>query len=192
MPYSQERLFAVGDPGRRLLAVEREEDDRRANRPRLDRPGELHQHRRPRRAVVRAHEPGELFRVVVRGDDDVARRVAPADEADDVPQPARHELVRAPGQRGLQLRGELARRRRAGRPRPEPHLGDEPRPRGVLVEAIDRGPRNRRSQRGRGERGRCGPRRQEQSHGLDPALLTRRGGRVRLRLPERVPRGEVG
>src|SRR5581483_7168935 len=132
-PVGQE--LAVRLAGRHLLAVEREEDDRRPDRPRqLDEDGGTGG------AVVRADEAGQILRVVVGGDDDVAARIAAADEADDVAEAAGDGLVGPARERRFQLRRQLPRGRRARRARAEPHLRDEPRPRRVPVEAVDARP----------------------------------------------------
>ena len=141
---------AAGRVRRRLLAVEEDEDDRRAKLPRLDRPRELDDERRAARAVVRADEAGQVLRVVVRSDDDRARGIAAGHEADDVAQAAGHGLEPSVGQLGLQLCRELPRGRRSGRPRPEAHLAHEPRPGRLFVHAIDgrRGGRSDEYERG--------------------------------------------
>ncbi len=74
---------------RRLLAVEEDEDDRRAKLLRLDALRELDDERRAARAVVRADEAGQVLRVVVRTDDDRPRGIAAGHEADDVAQARR-------------------------------------------------------------------------------------------------------
>ena len=128
--------FSV-DAGGHLLAIKENEQHGRRELPGLDRARELEDHSRATGTVVRADEAGNVLRVVVRADDDVARRVAAAHEANDIPEPVRDVLERPARQRPLQQFGEPARGSRTRRPRAEPDLANEPRPRCLLVEAVD-------------------------------------------------------
>ena len=95
----------VGRAARRLLAVQEDELDRVAGR--LMRAGELGRHGRAGRAVVGAHEAGDVLGVVVRAHDHVAR-LAAAHGADHVAQAARHLLVLPRGT--IRFRSRASRR----------------------------------------------------------------------------------
>ena len=141
-------------PGRGLLAVEERKDDRRSERARLQRAGELEDDGDARRIVVRADEAREVLRVVVGAEDDDPFRLPARQHADHVPKTARDGLVAPVRHPCAQVRGEPLRRRRAGRPRAEGELPEQHLERGALVEAPTR--RLRGGARGGEHRGRHG------------------------------------
>ena len=106
------------------------------DRARLDLAREPERDRRAGRAVVRADEAGDVLRVVVRADEHDAIRVAAGHLADHVAQAVGHPLVAAVRDPPLQIGGELARRRRAGRPLAEADLVLEHLPRARRVEPV--------------------------------------------------------
>ena len=121
---------------RRLLAVEEDDDERRLQRPRLDRARELADDCGSRGGVVRADEAGEILGVVVGAEHDLPPRGSGRDRADDVPQPARHGLEAAVRDRAAEDLGGLAGFRRARRPRAECDLPLQECPGGGAVEPV--------------------------------------------------------
>ncbi len=134
----------VGRSGRLLLAVEEHETHLAlAGPPALGEiPRELHHHGGAARAVVGAHESGEVLGVVVGGDED--RLPAAGQAPRDVAQTARHTLVAAAGELGAQSRRETPRGHRAGRAGTHVDLGAQLGEGAVGVEAVRRGAAGRR------------------------------------------------